>query len=177
MCGKGGFELLLVDHGEAVAAGIDEEAFVAEDSGAGEGEDVGLVVGDGSAPGCPVDEAFALRGAALGFEGFDGGGLGEAVEGHVDEGGVASGRSGSGGGAEALPFGAAGLVDVDVGVDEAGEDGVVAAVVDDGVAGISEGLQIARMLLVFDEERAGVRALGCDDAVREEGVCHNLIIP
>ena len=70
---EGGFELLLVDHGEAVAAGVYEEALVAKDSGAGEGEDVGLVVGYGSAPGGPVDEALALCGFALGLKGFDGG--------------------------------------------------------------------------------------------------------
>ena len=174
--GEGGFELLLVDHGEAVAAGIDEEAFVAEDSGVSEREDVGLVVGYGSAPGCPVDEALALRGAALGFEGFDRGGLGEAVEGHVDEGGVASCGSGSGGGAEAFPFGAAGFVDVDVGVDEAGEDGVVAAVVDGGIAGNLGGAADGADDAVFDEERCGTCALRGDDAVREEGLCHNLII-
>ncbi len=91
---------------------------------------------------------------ALGFEGFDGGGFGEAVEGHVDEGGVASGGGGAGGGAEAFPFGAAGLVDVDVGVDEAGEDGVVAAVVDGGVAGEFGGAADGADDAVFDEERA-----------------------
>ena len=72
--------------------------------------------------------------ARFGFECGDGGGFGEAVEGHVDEGGVASGGGGACGGAEAFPFGAAGLVDVDVGVDEAGEDGVVGVVVDGCVA-------------------------------------------
>ena len=151
--------MLLVDHGEAVAAGVNEEAFVAENSGASEGEDVGLVVGHGSAPGGPVDEALALGGAALGFEGFDGGGFGKAVEGHVDEGGVASGGGGAGSGAEAFPLGASGLVDVDVGVDEAGEDGVVAAVVDGGVAGYFGGAADGADAAVFDEERCGTRAL------------------
>ncbi len=101
----------------------------------------------------------------MSFEGFDGGGLGEAVEGHVDEGGEASGGGGAGGGAEAFPFGASGLVDVDVGVDEAGKDGVVAAVVPDGFSGefggIADGLDDA---LVY-EERSGVCALRSDDAV------------
>ena len=137
---------------------------------------MGLVVGYGSSPRGPVDEALALGGASLGFEGFDGGGLGEAVEGHVDEGGVASGGGCSGGGAEAFPFGAAGFVDVDVGVDEAGEDGVVAAVVGDGVAGDLGGAAYCADSAVFDEERCGLRAVGRDDSVREEGVCHNLII-
>jgi hypothetical protein len=168
---------VLVDHGEAVAAGVDEEALVAADACAGQGEDVGLVVGYGSAPRGPVDEALALCGLALGFEGFDGGGLGEAVEGHVDEGGKASGGGCASCGTEALPFGASGLIDVDVSVDEAGEDGVVSAVVEDGVWGefgaVANGMEDA----VFDEERGGTCALRRDDAIREEGMCHNLIIP
>lgn len=85
---------------------------------------MGLVIGDCAAPGGPIDEAFALGCGAFGFEGGDGGGLGEAVEGHIDEGGEATGGGGAGSGAEALPVGSAGLVDVDVGVDEAGEDGL-----------------------------------------------------
>ena len=174
---EGSFELLLVDHSEAVAAGVNEEAFVAEDSGVGEGEDVGLVVGYGSAPRGPVDEALAVGGFALGFEGFDGCGFGETVEGHVDEGGVASCGGGASGGAEAFPFGASGFVDVDVGVDEAREDGVVAAVVDGGVTGEFGGAADCPDCAVFDEERCGTCALRGDDAVREEGVCHNLIIP
>lgn len=156
---------MLIDHGEAVAAGVDEEAFVAEDACAGEGEDVGLVVGYGSAPGSPVDEALALRGLALGLEGCDCSGLGEAVEGHVDEGGETSGGGGAGGGAEAFPFGASGLVDVDVGVDEAGKDGEIAVVVEDCVCRqfgwLADGLDDA----AFDEKRGGTGALRCDDAV------------
>ena len=53
--------MLAVDHGEAVAAGVDEEAFEAGDAGASEREDVGLVVGDGAAPCGPVDDALAVR--------------------------------------------------------------------------------------------------------------------
>jgi hypothetical protein len=96
---------------------------------------------------------------ALGFEGFDGSGLGETVEGHVDEGGEASGGGGAGCGAEAFPFGASGFVDVDVGVDEAGEDGEVGAVVEDGVRGefgrIADGFDEA----IFDQEGRRMSAL------------------
>ncbi len=118
--GKGCFKLLLIDHGEAVAAGVDEEAFEAANACAGQWEDVRLVVCDCATPGGPVDEALALCGLALGGQGGYGGGLGQAVQGHVDQVGVASGCCCAGGGAEAFPLGAAGLVDVDVGVDEAG---------------------------------------------------------
>ena len=163
--GESGFELLLVDHGEAVAAGIDEEAFVAENSGAGEREEVLLIVGDRSAPGSPVDEALGLCGSALGFECGYGGGFGEAVEGHVDQGCVASGGSGAGGGAEAFPFGAAGLVDVNVSVDEAGEDGVMRVIVDGCVEWDFGEVADGADFFAIDEERAGACAFGCNDAV------------
>ncbi len=131
----GADEILLVDGGEAVAAGVDEEALEAGDAGAGEGFEVALVVVDAAAPEGVVDHA--LRGGvgaaggggfALELEGGYVGGLGEAVEGHVDERGEAAGRCGAGGGGETFPVGAAGLVDVGVGVDEAGEEGEIAEV-------------------------------------------------
>ena len=53
--GQGALQLLAVDHGEAVAAGVDEEALEAGNAGAGEREQVGLVVGDAASPGGPVD--------------------------------------------------------------------------------------------------------------------------
>ncbi len=84
-------------------------------------------------------------GGALGFECGDGRSFWEAVERHVDEGGVASGRCGARGGAEAFPFGAAGFVDVDVRVDEAGEDGVMSVIVAVASSGTSERLQMARI--------------------------------
>src|SRR5260370_595962 len=162
--GKSRFQLLLVDHGEAVAAGVDEEAFEAANACAGQGEDVLLVVRDGATPGGPVDEALALCGLPLGGQGGYGGGLGQAVQGHVDQGGVSSGRGGAGGGSEAFPLGAAGLVDVDVSVDEAGKQSVVAAVVEDCVAGklgcAADGLDSA----VLDEECGRLRTLRCADA-------------
>ncbi|GAA3039020.1 hypothetical protein GCM10020000_16630 [Streptomyces olivoverticillatus] len=49
----------------------------------------------------------------------------QAVERHVDERGDASGGRGAGGGVEALPLGAAGVVHMDVRVDEAGEQRVI----------------------------------------------------
>jgi hypothetical protein len=114
---------------------------------------------------------------ALGFEGGYGGGFGEAVEGHVDEGGETAGCGGVGGGAEAFPLGAAGLIDVDVAVDQAGKQSVVAAVVDYGVAGKLGCAADCAYLAVLDEERSGLCALRCDDAIRKERMCHNLIIP
>ena len=56
--GKCGLQLLLVNHREAVAAGIDEETFETAGSSACERQDVSLIVRDCSAPCCPVDQAL-----------------------------------------------------------------------------------------------------------------------
>jgi hypothetical protein len=74
---------------------------------------------------------------------FEGGGIhggGDRVEGHVDDGGRAPGQGGPGGGGEALPLGSARLVDVDMGIDEAGEDDQVPEVdVGGAVAQLDDG--------------------------------------
>jgi hypothetical protein len=67
-----------------------------------------------------IDEALAASGVALEFESGGVGGLGQAVERHVDQRGEAPGGGGERGGAKALPLGAAGLVDVGMRVDQAG---------------------------------------------------------
>ena len=54
----------------------------------------------------------------------------DAVERHVEDGRDAARRRGPGGGREALPLGAAGLVDVHVAVDEAGQQHLVVGEVD-----------------------------------------------
>ena len=102
---------------------------------------------------------------ALGFERGDGGGLGQAVERHVDERGEAAGCGGAGGGGEAFPLGAAGLVDVDVGVDEAGQEGVVAEVV--AMASRRHLARVGRRRVSVSSSSssaARLRALWCDDA-------------
>ncbi len=136
-----------------------------------------LIVCDCSTPGRPVDEAFTLRGGAFLFQRVYGGGLGQAVQRHVDQRCVAARRGGTRPGSEALPFGASGLVDVDVRVYQSGEERVVAAVVDDGVGGNLRGAADSPDLLVFHEKHAGPRTLRGDDAFRDVGMCHNLIIP
>ena len=144
--GEGAAELGFVGPTEGVNAGVDEECFEAGDSGGGEGGNVvlvaaGVVVADDAAPGHPVDPDVAVGGGALCIEGGEIQGFGDAVEGHVDEGGDAAGGSGLGGGGEAFPVGAGGevwgcdgIVDVDVGVDEAGEEDEVGIVVEGGAS-------------------------------------------
>src|SRR5437764_8049045 len=173
--GKRGLELQLVDHGETVAAGIDEEAFEAEDSGAREGQDVLLIASDGSAPGSPVDEAFAFSRCAFFFQSCDRGGFWQAVQRHVDEGRVPTGRRCSRSCAEALPIGASGLVDVDMRVYKARQEGMFAAVMDARVSRNLRRRADGAYLRALDQQRTRLRALRCDDPFREERMCHNLI--
>src|ERR1700735_4992294 len=96
-------ELGFVYERENIDAGGGEEAFEAADAGAGEGLNVGSVVIGDAAPCGPVNEAVALGGGTFGFErGYAGGG-GEAVERHVDEGGVTAGGCGACSCGEAFP--------------------------------------------------------------------------
>ncbi len=74
-----------------------------------------------------------MRGGAFGFESGDIGGGWEAVQRHVDQKRVAACGGGARGGVEAFPIGAAGIVDVNVGIDEAGKDGGGGKIVDFGV--------------------------------------------
>ncbi len=159
-----GAELGFVDHGEAFDAGVDEEAFEARNSGGGQCSDVLLVVGDDSAPGGPIDMAFALRGGALLFECGDSRGLGQAIERHVDERGVAAGRRGAGRGLEAFPLGAAGFVDVNVGIDEAGENAVSAEVTNGVAVGNAVAVGYGLDAAVGDQHRRGADAFGENDS-------------
>jgi hypothetical protein len=78
--------------------------------------------------------ALAGGGLALALQRRRRGGRRHAVERHVDDGGDAAGGGRPGGGVEALPVRAAGLVDVDVRVHEPGQDDRVAGVDHTGAA-------------------------------------------
>jgi hypothetical protein len=119
-------QVFAVDAGEAVAAGIDEEALEAGNAGQRQRLECGLVAVDAAAPECVVHQTLALRGVALGLERTDIGGLGQAVQRHVDDGGEAARGRGARGRGETLPFGAAWLVDVRVCIDEPGQQSEVA---------------------------------------------------
>ena len=173
-------EVGAIDGGEAVAAGVDEEAFEACDAGEGEGFELMLIAVDAAAPEGVVDHA--LRGVvgaaggcrfALEFECGDADGFGEAVEGHVDERGETAGSGGAGGGGEAFPLGAAGLVDVSVYVDEAGEQSEIAEIFEGDIGGeIGERLDGGDALAV-DEDCGILFAVEGDDATGAESVYHD----
>ena len=172
-------EIGAIDGGEAVAAGIDEEALEAGDASEGEGLEVMLIAIDAAAPEGVVDRALGRAvgtarrcGLALELEGGDGGGLGETVQRHVDDGGEAAGGCGAGGGGEAFPLGAAGLVDVSVDVDEAGKQGERAEIFHRNVGGdLGDGLDGGDVLGV-DEDRGILFAMRRDDAAATESVYH-----
>jgi hypothetical protein len=84
------------------------------------------VAGDGTAPEADVDVDLAAGRRLLDLQRGHVDGGRQAVERHVHDGGDATGGGGPGGGGEALPLGAAGLVDVHVGVDQAGQQRHVA---------------------------------------------------
>src|SRR4029453_19436381 len=79
----------------------------------------------GAAPKADVDVDLALGGLALDLEGGHVDGRRDRVERHVEDGGDPAGGGGPGGRGEALPLGPAGLVDVHVGVDQAGQQDLV----------------------------------------------------
>ncbi len=136
--GEDGAEIGFGGGGEVVDAGVDEEGFDGYCAGVKEGGDFLGVAVDEAGVEADVDLAGGvLVGGLFLLECGEGGGDGGGVEGHVDEGGDTAGGGGFGSGVEAFPVearGGVGVVDVDVGVDEAGEDGE-GAVVGEGVGG------------------------------------------
>ncbi len=117
--------------------------------------DVVGVAGDDSAPGHPVDVATAVSCDAFGFQSDDVGCGGQTVERHVDKQRVAVGGSGARGGLEAFPIGAAWVVNVHVGIDEAGKNGGVAKFVELGVGGNLIGRDYVEQAFSFNKESGG----------------------
>jgi hypothetical protein len=107
---------------EVVDAGVAHEGLEAQDPGLDHRRQLGGVARHHAAPEAAVHPAAAAGGGELGLEGGQAGGDGDAVERHVHQGGDAAGRGGARAGLEALPGGAAGVVQVHVGVDHARHD-------------------------------------------------------
>ena len=166
---QSGAKLLLGNHGEAVDAWMDEKTFEAGNAGAGERFDVMLIIRDDASPGHPIDATSASSGCALGVESVDAGGGGKAIQGHVHKKGVAPGGGGARGGLEAFPIGATRIVNVNVGIDEAGKDYGVAKVVELCVGGdlirSDDGLDSA----AIHKQSGGAHAIGRDNTTGKEG--------
>lgn len=166
---ESGAQLGLGDNGEAIDAGMDQKTFEAGDASAGERLEVERVVGDDAAPGEPIDAGAAMRGGALCFEGGDLGGGGKAIQRHVDEESVATGGSGARGGFEAFPIGAAGVVDVDVRIDQARKYGSVAKIVGLRVGRDLIGRDYVEDFVTIDEESGGAHTVWRHCTAGKEG--------
>ena len=92
------------------------------------------VAGHRATPERDVDGQLPARDASLGPQRRRVHGRRDRVQRHVDDGGDAAGGGRAGGGGEALPLGAAGLVDVHVTVDETGQQHAVVRELDERAA-------------------------------------------
>jgi hypothetical protein len=125
-----GVQARRVQRRELLNAGVEQEALEPEHAGVVQAAQLPQVARDRPTPEAHVDEALALGALALDLEGGHVHGRRDRVQRHVDDGGHAAGGGGPGGGREPLPLGAAGLVDVHVGVDQARQQDHVVPEVD-----------------------------------------------
>jgi hypothetical protein len=157
-------QVMLVDARKFVDARRRQKTFEAADARVDEGVEVAGVAGDDAAPESDVDVASRVRRRALRLQRIDGRRGRHAVERHVDDRRHAARRRGPRRGVEAFPGRASGLVDVDVGVDDAGRHDEIARVVKVGSAGHVAVLRDAADSASFDVDRRGFHAVGHDDA-------------
>ena len=129
--GEGLGELVRAQRRELGHTGVREEGLEAVHPGGVQRGQGGGVAGDRAAPEADVDVDLPGGGFLLDHEGVHGDGRREAVERHVHDGGDPAGGSGPGGGGEALPLGAAGLVDMHVGVHKAWQEDLVVGEIGD----------------------------------------------
>ena len=167
-------QVSLIDPCETVDTGVDEEAFESRHAGGGQGSERVDVAAHYAAPRGPIYPGLAARGLALAFEGRNIDDLRGAVERHVDQGGHSTGGRGAGCGGEALPFGAAGLVDMHMRVHQSGEQHIVAEVVQarDGrhlIPSADTG-----NTFVLDQHGRGREAAGRKHPGGPKGVCHTV---
>ncbi len=117
-------ELVRLHMGKLFDAGVAQKALEREHAFGLEGGELMHVAADEAAGETHIHVELALGGAALGLEPGAGGRGRQTIERHVHEGGDAPRRRGSRRGGEAFPLGAARLIDVHVGVHDAGHDRV-----------------------------------------------------
>jgi hypothetical protein len=98
---------------------VDEETLEATDAGLNERQQLVRVPGDDTAIKADINPALALAGSKLHLEPLEGGGGRDGIQGHVDDGGDTARGGGLGTRLEALPLGAARLVEVDMCIDQA----------------------------------------------------------
>lgn len=165
--GQSGAQLLLVDHGEAVDAGMHEKTFEAGNACLGERLDVARIVRDDAAPCEPVDPAAILCGCALGVESGNVGRGRQTIERHVNEESVTTRGGGARSGLESFPMRAAGIVDVNMGIDEAGEKHGITKIFARDFRRDFTGRDDVADAAVFDKKRGGAHATRGHDTARE----------
>jgi hypothetical protein len=126
--GKCFAQLLRGNHGETVDSRVDEKTLKARNARRRERFNVPLIAGGNASPEHPVDQGRFLGGPTLSLERLDGGSRRQAIQRHVRDERIASGRSSAGARGKAFPFGAAWFVDVYVRIDEAGKNGGIAKI-------------------------------------------------
>lgn len=104
------------------------EGFKADGTGGGHGFQMVEGIRGQAAPEREVEAGFFLTEAALFLEGGTGDDGRAGVQRHVEKRGAATSSEGAGAGGEAFPVGAAGFVEMDMGVDPTGQDQGVADV-------------------------------------------------
>jgi hypothetical protein len=123
---QSGREVLAHQRRELRDPAVEQEALDAEHARVVQGTQLPCVARDGTAPEPDVDGALPAGHLALDLQRGHVDGGRQRIERHVHDRRDAAGRRGAGGRGEALPLGAAGLVDVHVRVDDPGQEYLVA---------------------------------------------------
>jgi hypothetical protein len=120
---------------ELVHAGVRQEALEAEHPGVVQPPQLVQVARHRAAPEPDVDARLVFGGLALDLQRGGVHRWWHAIQRHVQQGGDSAGSCRPGGGGEALPLGATGLVDVHVGIYQPGQQHLVVAQIDEVAAG------------------------------------------
>jgi hypothetical protein len=111
---------------------MDEKTFESSHSCGGQLGEVLLIVGHHSSPGRPVHPAPAFRRSPLGFQGGHISSGRYTIQWHVHDAGKSARSRGARRGFEAFPFRATRIIDMNVCIDKAGQNGGIAEIRNSG---------------------------------------------
>lgn len=101
---------------------IDQETLEATDTFVDKALQFAGITGDDTAIEAHINPALAMGRRKLLMQSGHGGSGWDGIQRHINDGGDTTKGGGLGAGVEAFPFGAAGLVQVDVSIDQAGQE-------------------------------------------------------